>query len=116
MCRLTVIRSLTSRFGYCEKIVLAKIIINAAGPWAEHFLSKVIEGAPTPRMRLVQGSHIVVPKLFDHESAYIFQNTDNRIVFAIPYERGFTMVRTITSRGCLFIQYMMPPKLWTQHM
>ena len=77
-----------------EKIVLAKIIINAAGPWAEHILSKVIEGAPTPRMRLVQGSHIVVPKLFDHESAYIFQNTDNRIVFAIPYERGFTMVGT----------------------
>jgi glycerol-3-phosphate dehydrogenase len=46
------------------------------------------------RVRLVKGSHIVVPKLFDHDTAYIFQNPDGRIVFAIPYERDFTLIGT----------------------
>ena len=86
--------SLRDSLNGTQQTVSAKIIINAAGPWAEHCLSTVIEGAKKPRMRLVQGSHIIVPQLFDHESAYIFQNTDNRIVFAIPYERDFTMVGT----------------------
>ena len=45
-------------------------------------------------MRLVQGSHIVVPKLFDHDCAYIFQRPDGRIFFAIPYERDFTLIGT----------------------
>jgi glycerol-3-phosphate dehydrogenase len=45
-------------------------------------------------IRLVKGSHIVVPKLFDHDRAYIFQNADRRIVFAIPYERDFTLIGT----------------------
>ena len=46
------------------------------------------------RIRLVKGSHIVVPKMFDHDRAYIFQNDDRRIVFAIPYERDFTLIGT----------------------
>src|SRR5690606_21937716 len=41
-----------------------------------------------------KGSHVVVPKLFDHDHAYIFQNADNRIIFAIPYERDFTLIGT----------------------
>ena len=45
-------------------------------------------------MRLVQGSHVVVKKLFDHERAYIFQNADSRIIFAIPYEDEFTLIGT----------------------
>ena len=45
-------------------------------------------------MRLVQGSHIVVRKLYDHDRAYIFQNADGRIVFAIPYENDFTLIGT----------------------
>ena len=45
-------------------------------------------------MRLVQGSHIVVPKLYDHAGCYIFQNADNRIFFVIPYERDFTLIGT----------------------
>ena len=45
-------------------------------------------------MRLVQGSHIAVPRLFDHDRAYIFQNPDGRIVFAIPYERAYTLIGT----------------------
>jgi glycerol-3-phosphate dehydrogenase len=43
---------------------------------------------------LVKGSHIVVPRLFEHDRAYIFQNADQRIVFAIPYERDFTLIGT----------------------
>jgi len=69
----------------------ARVLVNAAGPWAAQFLS---EHAHVPRakaLRLVKGSHIVVRKLFDHDHAYIFQNPDQRIIFAIPYEREFTL-------------------------
>jgi glycerol-3-phosphate dehydrogenase len=45
-------------------------------------------------VRLVQGSHIVVPALFTHDRAYLFQNPDGRIVFAIPYEHAFTLIGT----------------------
>jgi len=77
--------------------IRAQIIINATGPWVEHCLSEVIQGLPKQALRRVRGSHIVVPRLFDHESAYIFQNPDNRIVFAIPYEQKFTMIGTTDS-------------------
>jgi glycerol-3-phosphate dehydrogenase len=49
---------------------------------------------PPAHVRLVKGSHIVVPRLFEHDHAYIFQNADGRIVFAIPYERGLTLIGT----------------------
>ena len=45
-------------------------------------------------VRLIKGSHIIVPQLFRHRFAYIFQNIDRRIVFAIPYERDFTLIGT----------------------
>jgi glycerol-3-phosphate dehydrogenase len=82
-----------SRDGSLQKLN-ARVIINAAGPWAKSCLFDVIKGLSAPLMRLVRGSHIVVPKLFDHDNAYIFQNPDRRIVFAIPYEQNFTMVGT----------------------
>ena len=72
----------------------ARVLVNAAGPWAAQFLS---EHAHLPRaksLRLVKGSHIVVPKMFDHDHAYIFQNPDKRVIFAIPYERDFTLIGT----------------------
>ena len=72
----------------------ARALVNAAGPWAAQFLG---EHAHVPRaksLRLVKGSHIVVPKLFDHGHAYIFQNPDKRIIFAIPYEHEFTLIGT----------------------
>jgi len=72
----------------------ARLLVNAAGPWAGLVTSGVM-GFNTPaRIRMVQGSHIVVPKLFDHERAYIFQNADGRIIFAIPYETDFTLIGT----------------------
>ncbi len=74
--------------------VQARALVNAAGPWAAQFLA---EHAHVPRpksLRLVKGSHIVVPKMFDHDHAYIFQNPDKRIIFAIPYEGDYTLIGT----------------------
>jgi glycerol-3-phosphate dehydrogenase len=71
------------------------VLVNAAGPWAETFLRDVAAPAPvTKSLRLVKGSHIVVKRCFEHDHAYIFQNPDRRIVFAIPYEGEFTLIGT----------------------
>jgi len=74
--------------------VRARAIVNAAGPWAAQLHDLATPGPARHGLRLVKGSHIVVPKLFDHPYAYIFQASDRRIVFAIPYEDGFTLVGT----------------------
>jgi glycerol-3-phosphate dehydrogenase len=74
--------------------VSARVLVNAAGPWAAQFLSEQAHLPHAKSLRLVKGSHIVVPKIFDHESAYIFQNPDKRVIFAIPYERDFTLIGT----------------------
>jgi glycerol-3-phosphate dehydrogenase len=57
-------------------------------------LADVLNEHDAPRLRLVRGSHIVVRALFDHPYAYIFQNADRRVVFAIPYENDFTLIGT----------------------
>jgi glycerol-3-phosphate dehydrogenase len=72
----------------------AGILVNATGPWVRHFLTSVVVSGSASRIRLVKGSHIVVPRLYDHDRAYVFQNADRRIVFAIPYERDFTLIGT----------------------
>ena len=71
----------------------AKVLVNAAGPGV---LDVLALGAvrSADRIRLVRGSHIVVPSLFDHSFSYFFQLPDGRILFAIPYEDGFTMIGT----------------------
>ena len=74
--------------------VAARTLVNAAGPWADAVLAGVLGRAEGRATRLVQGSHIVVPKLYDHDRCYIFQNPDGRIVFAIPYEDDFTLIGT----------------------
>jgi len=74
--------------------VSAKAVVNAAGPWVADVLERRIGGNQPAKVRLVRGSHIVVRKLFDHERSYIFQNSDGRIVFAIPYEDDFTLIGT----------------------
>jgi len=72
----------------------ARALVNAAGPWAAQFLSEHAHLSHGKALRLVKGSHIVVPRLFDHDHAYIFQNPDKRIIFAIPYEHDFTLIGT----------------------
>jgi len=74
--------------------VTARCLINACGPWAGHFLHSCAPQSSVKTVRLVKGSHIVVKRLFEHDHAYIFQHSDGRIVFAIPYERDFTLIGT----------------------
>jgi glycerol-3-phosphate dehydrogenase len=71
----------------------ARAVVNAAGPSVLDLVHLAGEDSGR-RMRLVRGSHIVVPKLFDHPYAYFFQLPDGRIFFAIPYERDFTLIGT----------------------
>jgi glycerol-3-phosphate dehydrogenase len=75
-------------------VVNARALVNATGPWVGEVLNHVIDAHRTARVRLVKGSHIVVRRLFDHDRAYVFQNADGRIVFAIPYESDFTLIGT----------------------
>ncbi len=74
--------------------ISARTLVNAAGPWVEDVLSTKIGMNAGAHVRLVQGAHIVVRKLYDHDRAYIFQNGDGRIIFAIPYEDDFTLIGT----------------------
>jgi len=77
-----------------QTTIAARALVNAAGPWISGVMAHRLGTAARAALRLVKGSHIVVPKLFDHANAYIFQNADGRIVFAIPYEREFTLIGT----------------------
>ncbi|MHA1565269.1 MAG: glycerol-3-phosphate dehydrogenase [Alphaproteobacteria bacterium] len=77
-----------------EETLTARLIVNASGPWVDDVLGASLGSNAAKNVRLVQGSHIVVPKMFDHDRCYIFQNADNRIIFAIPYEQDFTLVGT----------------------
>lgn len=72
----------------------ARALVNASGPWAASFLDDVASVSHQHALRLVKGSHIVVPKLYDHAWAYTFQQSDRRIVFAIPFERDYTLIGT----------------------
>jgi glycerol-3-phosphate dehydrogenase len=74
--------------------VTARALVNAAGPWAAQFLAEHAHAPERKALRLVKGSHIVVPKMFEHDHAYLFQNPDKRIIFAIPYEGDFTLIGT----------------------
>lgn len=74
--------------------VAASIVVNAAGPWAGEVLHEVFGRTERMPLRLVKGSHIIVPRLYDGEHAYILQNEDRRVVFVIPYEDEFSLIGT----------------------
>ncbi len=72
----------------------ARALVNAAGPWAAQFLGQHAH-QPHPRaLRLVKGSHIVVPRVHPHDHAYLLQSPDGRIVFLLPFEQHFTLIGT----------------------
>jgi glycerol-3-phosphate dehydrogenase len=77
-----------------QREVQARALVNAAGPWAAQFLAEHAHVPEPKSLRLVKGSHIVVPKMFEHDHAYLFQNPDQRIIFAIPYQGDFTLIGT----------------------
>ncbi|MEI7805000.1 MAG: glycerol-3-phosphate dehydrogenase [Hyphomicrobiales bacterium] len=72
----------------------ARVLVNAAGPWAGQVAETVLRVPLAEPLRLVKGSHIVVRKRFDHGSGYLFQPDDKRIVFALPFAREFTLIGT----------------------
>lgn len=74
--------------------IRARALVNASGPWVAMVGRERLSASPDARVRLVKGSHIITRRLFDHDRAYIFQNADGRIVFAIPYEGDFTLIGT----------------------
>lgn len=77
-----------------NEVIKAKTIANAAGPWVEDVIRDRMNIEGSARIRLVRGSHIIVKKLYEHDKAYIFQQTDGRIIFAIPYLDDFTIIGT----------------------
>jgi glycerol-3-phosphate dehydrogenase len=79
-----------------KREVAARILVNAAGPWAAEARARAgLSGRAG--LRLVKGSHIVVRRLYDGDHAYLLQNDDGRVVFAIPFERDYTLIGTTES-------------------
>jgi glycerol-3-phosphate dehydrogenase len=74
--------------------VQARMLVNAAGPWVADVAAGALGRNSARGVRLVKGSHIVIPRLYDGDHAYILQNPDKRIVFTIPYEGRFTLIGT----------------------
>ena len=72
----------------------ARVLVNAAGPWVAQVTTAMLRLKTAAHVRLVKGSHVVVRRLYEHDRAYIFQSADGRVVFAIPYERDFTLIGT----------------------
>jgi glycerol-3-phosphate dehydrogenase len=74
--------------------VRAAALVNAAGPFAGRVVHEVLGERTERGLRLIKGSHLVVPRLFEHDHAYLFQNPDRRVIFAIPYHGEFTLIGT----------------------
>ena len=77
-----------------EREIEARALVNATGVSVEAFLRDAVNVARPPRVKCVQGSHIVVPRLYDAPHAYILQNVDGRVVFVYPYETNYTLIGT----------------------
>jgi glycerol-3-phosphate dehydrogenase len=77
-----------------RETVTARALVNAAGPWVARLVDTVVRRRPGAHVRLVKGSHIVVPRLHAHDRAYVLQNDDQRLVFAIPFAEDFTLIGT----------------------
>jgi len=77
-----------------RRMLRARALVNAGGPWVMDVLDRVEGDAIKGRVRLVKGSHIIVPKVHSQGHAWILQNTDKRVVFVIPYEGRFSLIGT----------------------
>src|SRR5712671_5774036 len=77
-----------------RKIVTARALVNASGAWTASVAETVLR-LPQPAAGTVQINQIVVRRLFDTDNVYVFQNSDQRLIFASPYERDFTLIGTV---------------------
>lgn len=87
-------RAVLRRSDGAETVTMARVLVNAAGPWAMEIAQRCGAAPQDAALRLVKGSHIVVPRLYDGNHAYILQNDDRRIVFVLPFEEEFTLIGT----------------------
>ncbi|MEA2782967.1 MAG: D-erythritol 1-phosphate dehydrogenase [Rhodospirillaceae bacterium] len=85
---------LEDRHGSRYRTVSARALVNAAGPWVERVLGEIQGAESRRRVRLVKGSHIVTPRFWDGEHAYLLQNTDKRVIFVNPYEGDLALIGT----------------------
>jgi glycerol-3-phosphate dehydrogenase len=77
-----------------RRVFRAGILVNAAGPWAGLVAKDIAGVTPRQHLRLIKGSHVVVPRLYEGEHATLLQSPDGRVVFVIPYEQGFSLIGT----------------------
>jgi glycerol-3-phosphate dehydrogenase len=75
-------------------IVTARALVNAAGPWAAEVLSGVIGHDAGKKLRLVKGSHVIVPRIYEGDHSYVLQNEDRRVIFVMPYEMDYSLIGT----------------------
>jgi glycerol-3-phosphate dehydrogenase len=75
-------------------VVRARALINAAGPWVNDIVNRVAGQNSTRNVRLVKGSHIVVPKFWEGRQAYLIQNSDKRVIFINPYQNDLALIGT----------------------
>ncbi len=101
--RTRCVKALRDTQGWCvtlkdkhdkEVNVQAKAVVNAAGPWVTSLFDDALVEKSPKSIRLVKGSHIIVPRIHQQPQAYILQNEDGRIVFVIPYEDDFSLIGT----------------------
>jgi glycerol-3-phosphate dehydrogenase len=76
------------------RVVTARALVNAAGPWVADVIERVAGGHSTRKVRLVKGSHIVTPKFWDGPHSYLVQNHDKRVIFINPYEGDKALIGT----------------------
>tara|TARA_R110002094_G_scaffold146465_3_gene135745 strand:+ start:3400 stop:4911 length:1512 start_codon:yes stop_codon:yes gene_type:complete len=88
--RVTTVNSVTG----IKREFEAKVLVNAAGPWVTDVVTRVAGSNSARNVRLVKGSHIVVPKFWKGENAYLVQNHDKRVIFINPYERDKALIGT----------------------
>jgi len=77
-----------------QRTVFAKVLVNAAGPWVLDIVQQVTQTKSNRNVRLVKGSHIIVPKFWEGQQAYLVQNTDKRVIFINPYEGDKALIGT----------------------
>ncbi len=85
---------LDDRRHHGQRVVLARCVVNATGPWVEDVLTGVDGARSDRRVRLVKGSHLVTRKFWDGEQAYLLQNSDKRVIFVNPYEGDLALIGT----------------------
>jgi glycerol-3-phosphate dehydrogenase len=72
----------------------AKAVVNASGPWVGSLAGQLTGKVAKHKVRLVKGSHIVIPRFYEYENAFLMQHADGRVIFVIPYQGRFTLIGT----------------------